>query len=471
MSNSLKKYNQKRDFKKTKEPIGEVKSSNKKLRFVVQHHMARKEHYDFRLEFKGVLKSFAVPKGPSYNIKDKRLAVMVEDHPLNYRNFEGVIPKGEYGGGTVMIWDEGYWEALEDIETGFKNGSIKFILYGKRLIGKWTLVHYKEDNWLLIKENDSVNIFNDINELSTSIKSGRTMNEIALGKKIVTNSKKQGIIERVEITNPDKLVFSSPKITKLDVALYYQKVVKRMLPYVNMRIFSTISCPEGINGKCFFKKHLVTNNNGIGRIDFSNNDKKKDDYYYIIDGGGIISEVQMNSYEFHIWGSRVDALNSPDVLVFDLDPDEGMDLSKIRQGVKDLKSILDQCKLKSFLKTSGGKGYHVVVPTKKLKSWEEFREFAKNIAKLMETKWPKRYVSSVRKEKRKGKIFIDWMRNIKGATSVAPYSLRVRDGAKVSMPIRFSELDKVKPDGITIKEAIKRLKRKDPWEGFFKLEQ
>ena len=136
-----------------------MKKSKKRLRFVVQHHLARKDHYDLRLEWNGVLKSWAVPKGPSYKTKDKRLAIMIEDHPLEYRKFEGTIPKGEYGGGTVMIFDEGYYEPVNDIKKGLKEGSIKFELKGKRLKGLWTLVHFKEDNWLLIKEKDKFIIY------------------------------------------------------------------------------------------------------------------------------------------------------------------------------------------------------------------------------------------------------------------------------------------------------------------------
>lgn len=471
--NNLKKYNQKRDFTKTKEPKGTTElNKSKKRRFVVQHHLARKDHYDFRLELSGTLKSWAIPKGPSYNTKDKRLAIQVEDHPLSYRNFEGTIPQGEYGGGTVMIWDEGYWEPLSNHpKKDLENGSLKFELFGTRLRGKWTLVHFKEDNWLLIKEKDSINIYSDINKLNTSIKTNRTMKEIEEGKKKIKkikNSKKNFIIEGIKISNPDKIIFNKPKITKYDIALYYQKVSKRMLPYIENRIISTIRCPNGINGECFFKKHFENDNNGIGKIKLPNNKNKKQDYYYIKTSEGIISEVQMNSYEFHIWGSKVNNINQPDMMVFDLDPDEKLSLDKVREGVKDLKSILDELKLKSYLKTSGGKGYHVVVPTTKLKTWTKFSDFAENIALVMEAKWPDKYTSNVRKEKRKGKIFIDWLRNTKSATSVAPYSIRVRKGAKVSMPIKWSELDKIEPDEITIEEAIKRLKRKDPWEEFYK---
>ena len=137
--NNLNEYNKKRNFKKTKEPIGKKEKVNNK-RFVVQHHLARKDHYDFRLEYNGVLISFAVPKGPSYNQKDKRLAVHVEDHPISYRNFEGIIPKGEYGAGTVMLWDRGTYKEIEPFKTTLKKGYLKFELKGKRLKGKWTLM-------------------------------------------------------------------------------------------------------------------------------------------------------------------------------------------------------------------------------------------------------------------------------------------------------------------------------------------
>lgn len=464
----LKKYNEKRNFNKTKEPIGKKEVSKRKLRFVVQHHLSRKEHYDFRLEWNGTLISFAIPKGPSYNPNNKRLAIHVEDHPLAYRNFEGTIPKGEYGGGTVMVWDEGFWTPIENAEKSFKNGSIKFLLFGKRLKGKWTLVKFKDNNWLLIKEKDDLFLFDNINEFQTSIKTGRTMEEIEKNiKPHPKNSKKENIIENVKITNPEKIIYDKPKITKMDLISYYNKVKERMLPFIETRIISTIRAPEGSKNDCFFKKHLETKSEGIGKIIIPNEKAHRKDYYYIKDIQGLLSEVQMNSYEFHIWGSRIPNINCPDILVFDLDPDDKISLKKIRDGVRDLKNLLDEIGLTSFLKTSGGKGYHIVVPIKKFKTWSKAREFTKNIAVLMETKWPDKYTSNVRKDARKGKIFIDWIRNTRGATSVAPYSVRIRKKLRVSMPIKWSELDKVKPDEITIEDAIKRLKRKNPWEDFF----
>ncbi|MDD2227494.1 MAG: DNA polymerase ligase N-terminal domain-containing protein, partial [Clostridia bacterium] len=186
MSEKLKEYFDKRNFDKTSEPKpnDKQKINQSHLRFVVQHHIARNDHFDFRLEFEGVLLSWAVPKGLSFNPIDKRLAVQVENHPLNYRNFEGVIPKGEYGGGVVMLWDEGTWQALSDIKKGLANGVLKFVLNGKRLKGGWTLIKLKskkqgENNWLLIKEKDEfAEKTAKISDFNTSIRTGRTMNEI-----------------------------------------------------------------------------------------------------------------------------------------------------------------------------------------------------------------------------------------------------------------------------------------------------
>lgn len=492
MSSQLKEYNRKRDFKKTDEPSGQItKAKSKQLKFVVQHHLARADHYDFRLEWDGVLLSWAVPKGPSYESKDKRLAIHVEDHPYDYRDFEGTIPKGEYGGGTVMVWDQGTWIPHVDVEKGLKDGSLKFELKGERLKGSWALVHIKprknekDNNWLLIKERDDYEGSADIKDFTTSVKTGRSMEEIDenikskdkdkanQGSKPTSNPKGKTMSKTakdVSITNPQKILYDKADISKEDVVDYYKKVSKRMLPFVRKRIISTVRCPEGIGGSCFFKKH-PSGEDGIEIISVKNSDGNKEEYFYIDDEYGLLSEVQMNTLEFHTWGSNIEDIEKPDMMVFDLDPDEGMDLKDIRNGVKDLKSILDDLDLVSYLKTSGGKGYHVVLPFKPSGNWDTFHEFAKNIARTIEAKWPDRYTTNVRKNQRKNRIFIDYIRNNRGATSVAPYSVRAREKAAVSMPIQWSELDKIGPQDIKMEDAVKRLKRKDPWEGFFDNQQ
>jgi bifunctional non-homologous end joining protein LigD len=807
---NLNAYHQKRNFARTSEPEGMTEMAGEGLRFVVQHHLARRDHYDFRLEWDGALLSWAVPKGPSYDTRDKRLAVQVEDHPLEYRNFEGTIPKGEYGGGAVMIWDEGCWEPYGDVAEGLRDGMLKFVLKGRRLKGKWALVRWKrkagesKDNWLLLKEKDEYARTGDgISQFTTSIRSGRTMAEIEGGEderitrnpfsstgvqlaklvnrvhegedwlyelkydgyrilayiegnsvrlitrngqdyttrfpdvayslidwangramvldgemtitdtagktdfQAIQNSMKNPqvqnltyiifdllaldgadfrgyrlidrketlealmkdapktlyysrhvrgngqenfvaaceagmegivgkkadsiysgtrnadwikikcdqrqefviggytlsdkrtsgvsslllgvyegkelvyagragtglsessmkelaekfagiermeppfklapksrsnekitwlepelvaeikfaewtednllrqasfkglrtdkeskeikrekaddetqplssgketekameanansiIIEGIKISNPDKVIFEDPEITKGDVIRYYAQAAERMLPYVSRRVLSIVRCPKGISQACFYKKHPAPGSKGIVTIPVANSDGETEDYFYIEDSSGLIAEAQMGTLEFHTWGSRVDELEKPDIMVFDLDPDEGMELSRVRQGVRDLKNILAELSLNAYLKTSGGKGYHVVVPLKPAVAWEEFYDFARRVAEVMEQKWPDRYTSNVRKAKRKGKIFIDWIRNGRGATSIAPYSLRARKGAGVSMPIAWEELDTVAPDGVNMADALQRIGGNDPWQDFFRNNQ
>ena len=186
---SLIRYREKRDFKTTPEPVGGKPTKNQ-LIFVIQKHAASRLHYDFRLEMEGVLKSWAVPKGPSTDPAIKRLAMMVEDHPYNYRDFEGTIPKGEYGGGTVIVWDEGWYEPIEKIEgkkaqdkhllKQLKAGSVKIVMHGKKMKGEWALVKTKQDenSWLLIKHRDKYASTDDITEKNKSVVSGKTLEQI-----------------------------------------------------------------------------------------------------------------------------------------------------------------------------------------------------------------------------------------------------------------------------------------------------
>lgn len=491
MTKKLAEYYKKRNFFKTSEPeANNITNNQNQPIFVVQHHLARKDHYDLRLEWDGALLSWAIPKGPSYDPKDKRLAIKVEDHPLNYADFEGTIPKGEYGGGTVMLWDKGFWACKSNVGECIKKGVVKFTLSGKRLVGSWSLIRLQskddkqniDDNWILVKEKDEYANKTSISNFNTSIKSAKTMSQIqnkkvpnltaAIYNKINRFLTKPPIdneiqVGKIRITNPNKVLFDLSNVKKIDLARYYAAAAKRMLPYLKNRITSVVRCPDGVEGECFFKKHLSTISEGISEINILNGDGELEDYFYIENIYGLIFEVQMNTVEFHTWGSRIENLEQPDIIVFDLDPDEGMDIKKVRQGVRDLKKILDNLSLTSFLKTSGGKGYHVVVPFVPSVGWDKFYQFAKNISLLMEQKWPDRYTSNVRKINRKNKIFVDWERNGRGATTVAPYSVRTRTGAKVSMPISWKELSKVTPSGIDIKNALRRLSKPNPWQNFF----
>ena len=269
----------------------------------------------------------------------------------------------------------------------------------------------------------------------------------------------------IEITNPSKIIYPKEKVTKIDVMKYYSEVAELMLPYVKNRLLSVIRCHQGIMGECFFKKHPTTESQNINIFKLQN-----EEYFYLKNIKDIPYQAQMGTIEFHIWGSNIKKIDKPDIMTFDLDPDEKLSLEKLRQGVKYLKETLDSLNLVSFLKTSGGKGYHILLPFSSSKNWEKFNEFAKNIALLMEQKWPDLYTSNIRKEDRKGKIFVDYLRNKKGATCVAPYSLRARAGANISFPIAWENLDKIAPNEIDIFN-FKNYLNDNVWSDFFLIKQ
>ena len=233
---SLEKYTAKRDFSKTSEPKAGRSKSKTKLMFVIQKHDASRLHYDFRLEMDGVLKSWAVPKGPSTDPKTKRLAMMVEDHPFDYRNFEGIIPEGEYGGGTVIVWDEGTYEPIDEIKgkkaqekhllKQLKDGSLKIKLHGEKLKGEFALVKTNgmgENGWLLIKHKDEFASIKDVTKLEKSILSGKTIAEMEKSsEKVWTDGKEQKL-------KPDKKSKNKTKENTLEVGEKLEIDVKSIL--------------------------------------------------------------------------------------------------------------------------------------------------------------------------------------------------------------------------------------------------
>ena len=799
-SDPLAAYNAKRDFKLTAEPAGKREASATGNKFIVQKHDATRLHWDLRLEVDGVLKSWAVTRGPSLDPDDKRLAVRTEDHPLAYAEFEGTIPKGEYGGGTVMLWDRGSWAPIAGKSAkDLDKGHLHFTLEGERMSGEWILIRLrprpgeKRENWLLRKIADDFAEEGDVlvERALTSVLTGRTMAVIAAdqagghslkGKKgkafaetmadaaqhnaklakpaakprkakapgklpafrapqlatlvdevpagngwiheikfdgyraliavsgtdvrvytrsgldwtdkfaplvkaigaldlpsalidgeivsydaegnpdfsslqavlkrghgaqtdatplsfhafdvleidgadltgltnierkerleallaaahppihvadhvigageklfqAMCDAGQEGIIskridgkysgkrskawlkikctrrqefviigwkksgargrpfsslllaqnergklvykgnvgtgfngdtlgdlatrmgglevsepatpvdrvasrgvtwlkpelvaeiafaeftadgsvrhgsflglrgdkpakdvkpekpaalppaETVKISNRDRAIFDSGQ-TKGDLADYYAQIAPLMLPFAAARPVSLVRCPQGRGKKCFFQKHDAgTFGAHVHHVPIIEKDGGTEDYLWLDSAEGLLSCVQMGTIEFHGWGSRAGNVERPDRLVIDLDPDEGLDFKAVKSAAKDIHDRLEDMGLVSFAMLSGGKGVHVVVPLEPGHSWEAHKDFARRFAEALALAEPDRFVATMSKAKRVGKIFIDWLRNQRGATAILPYSARAREGAPVAVPVTWGELE------------------------------
>lgn len=777
---ALERYRAKRDFQQTTEPTGATEPSAGNG-FVVQKHAATRLHYDFRLELDGVLVSWAVTRGPSNNPDDKRLAVRTEDHPLDYARFEGTIPKGQYGGGTVMLWDNGTWESIpgKDPRKTLPEGHLHFTLHGRRMRGEWILFRLKPrgkekgENWILRKVDDAFTGGSDdlVGIHLTSIASGRTMDEIAAGAAAKTTSRRpraaakatrsprakpaklppfqpvqlatlvdqvpagdrwlhelkydgyrtlltvgggegraytrsgldwsdrfagliieaaalkvtsalidgeavvllpdgrtsfqalqaalkgdpsridyfafdllelngedltgrplierknlladllagasgklrysdhilgkgeqlfesfcaaglEGVISKridakysgsragtwvktkcirrqefvivgwtpsdkqrgfrslllginengklryagkvgtgftgdeierlmeimapleqiaapveapraavrgahwlkpqlvaeiayieftdegvlrhpsylglredkkpeavvierelpvakaltpaasgVKISNRERVIFPEGKLTKGQLADYYEAVAPIMLDWLGSRPMSLVRCPQGRAKKCFFQKHDAGSfGEAVKQVAIREKDGHDEPYLFVDTPEGLLTCVQMGTIEFHGWGARIEDVEKADRLVFDLDPDEGLAFTDVVSAAFHVQDVLAQMGLTTFPMVTGGKGVHVIAPLTPSAEWPQVKDFAHRFALALSQAQPERFTAALAKAKRTGRIFIDYLRNQRGATAVMPYSVRSRKYAPVAVPITWEEL-------------------------------
>ncbi|WP_217537821.1 DNA ligase D [Stenotrophomonas sp. GbtcB23] len=278
----------------------------------------------------------------------------------------------------------------------------------------------------------------------------------------------------VTISHPERVVFANARLTKGDVADYYRQMARWILPEVARRPLSLLRCPDGVDKPCFFQKHHGT---GLGdAVEAIPLEQKsgREDYLYIEDTEGLLQLVQMNTLELHPWGASVDDPEHPDRLVFDLDPGEGVTWTAIKAAARDVRDRLQEIGLESFVRLSGGKGIHVVVPLTPKADWAQAKDFCESFAQAMAEHAPDRYVATMSKAKRTGVIFIDWLRNARGATSVCSWSLRARPSAGVAVPLRWEELGRITAaDAFPLPKALQRAQKlkKDPWEGIDQVKQ
>lgn len=278
----------------------------------------------------------------------------------------------------------------------------------------------------------------------------------------------------VRLTNPERVLFSGAGLTKLDLAEYFLAVSTRMLPYASNRPISLVRCPEGDTGPRFFQKHLKKGMPpALKPVSIVENDGDEAEYLMVDDAAGLVSIAQIGGLEIHPWGARVGNVDHPERLIFDLDPDPSVDFAGVRDAARDVRRLLQAADLESYALITGGKGIHVIAPLDGKQDWDTVKSFARGVAeKLAETE-PDRFVATMSKAKRRGRIFIDWLRNERGATAVAPYSPRAKPEASVATPVGWAELSRIEAANVfTIPSVLQRIKRKtDPWADYQKLRQ
>lgn len=469
---SLREYRKKRDFKRTAEPRGGGRKTHSRAPvFVVQKHDATSRHYDFRLEVGGVLKSWAVPKGPSLDPKQKRLARATEDHPLDYAEFEGVIPQGEYGAGPVLVWDRGAYENLTEedgspvpLSKALDGGHIVVGLHGEKLGGAFALTRFKngnsQDNWLLVKMKDKY-ADGRRKPLSTqpeSVLTGRKIEQVGIRAKA-------GLQTPVKFSRVDKVFFPRPKITKGDLIEYYIDIAPTLLRHTKYRPIVMQRFPDGIGKKGFYHKNVPESfPDWIERV---NVQKEGGHVTHLLcnDPATLAFIVNQGCITPHTWLSRRDALKSPDQLVFDLDPQtDGFE--GVRDAAFALRELLQELGLEPYVKTTGSRGVHVLVPLDGSSGFDDARAFAQDVAEELTARRSDLVTVEQRKSKRGGKVFIDTARNAYAQTMAPAYAVRPKPGAPVSTPVDWRELRSKDLDARSyhLRNVRERLAQKDdPW--------
>jgi len=272
------------------------------------------------------------------------------------------------------------------------------------------------------------------------------------------------IVAGVRLSSPDKVLYPDQGITKAALADYYVSVAEWMLPHVAFRPVTMVRCPTGAEKKCFYQRHAAS---GVlpqlREIAVPGFDEP---YLYIEDVAGLVAMVQMGTLEIHPWGVRIETPDRPDRIIFALDPAEGLGFADVVRAALEVRERLEAIGLRSFVKTTGGKGLHVVVPIAPEHEWREAKAFAKSFSEAMAADSPDRYLTRIAKAERVGRIFIDYLRNDPTSTAVGPYSTRSRPGAPVATPLEWEEVGKdLDPKGFDVETVPKRLQglKRDPW--------
>jgi bifunctional non-homologous end joining protein LigD len=472
---------------------------------VVQRHRASRLHYDFRLELDGVLVSWAVPKGPTLDADVRRLAMRVEDHPVEYLHFEGVIPSGEYGGGDVIVWDTGTWEAAktDDPASALEAGDLHVDLYGSRLRGRFVLVRSEDrgegrgddgEPWMLLHKHDEhAQAGWDPEDHPTSVLSGRTNEEVRRDPDLLWRSDapaataavslrpaplpdealdalaalgREGTWEvhgrEVRVTNLDKVLFpGDPPVTKRELLAYAASTAPTLVPYLEGRALNLHRYPDGAERPGFWHKQRPDRApSWVGCWENPDADEGETTAYVVVDEPATLVWVaNFGALEWHPWTSRTEAPDRPTYALIDLDPGERTTWEDLLVLARLHRTALDHLGVTARPKVTGRRGIQIWVPVVPEYTFEQTREWVERVSRTVGQVVPELVSWQWQVKERKGLARLDYTQNAVNKTLVAPYSPRPANGAPVSMPIDWDDLDDpdLRPDRWTVRTALQRL--------------
>lgn len=509
----LDTYRAKRHFGRTPEPEGDSgrpSGSGPARLFVVQHHRARRDHYDFRLEIDGALASWAMPKGPTLDPTARALAVHVEDHPLEYRDFEGVIPAGQYGGGDVVVWDRGTWEphGTDDPGAAVRAGELHFDVFGEKLRGRFVLVRTRQERgreqWLMLHKHDEAAVEGwRPGDHPRSVKTGRTNDEVAaaptaewrsdrpaaeaeialqaavaVGRWNGPTSDEMGSLDRlgnggrwviqgreVKLTNLDKVLFPARSgeepVTKRDLIRYYTAVGPAMLPFLAHRPVNLHRYPNGVDRPGFWHKQAPEYApEWITRWRYPGASRGDSECYFVVDS--VPALAWMANYaavELHAWTSRASDPQQPTWALIDIDPGPATTAEEVLVLARLYRAGLEHLGVRGAPKLTGQRGIHVWIPIVAGYSFAETSAWVERMSRAVGATVPELVSWTWHKESRNGRARLDYTQNAINKTLVAPYSVRPAPGGPVSAPILWEELDDpdLRSDAWTVRSMPGRL--------------
>ena len=513
----LAQYQRKRDFGQTPEPEGAppAPSETGARRFVVQRHRATRLHYDLRFEIDGVLASWAVPRGPTLDPSIRRIAVHVEDHPIEYLEFEGIIPRGQYGGGDVIVWDIGTWEPHEtdDPAAAVAAGELHADVFGQKLRGRFILVqtgHSRDDEnqWLLLHKHDDYAVPGwNPEDHPRSVLSGRTNDEVKadphrmwrsdlppaqasvpIGDAVDTppgdvlaggpsqdeldaldTLGHEGTWEvfgqRLKVTNLDKEIFpgrdGEPPVTKREFIRYSARIAPVILPYLEGRALNMHRFPGGAQTRGFWHKQLPEHApDWVPRWDNPNADRGDATTYLVVDEpAALVWAANFGALEWHAWTARIDEPRLPTYALIDIDAGADTSWEDVLVLARLHRTALEHLGVRAQPKVTGHTGIQIWVPITRGPTYEDTRKWVEQLSKAIGSVVPDMVSWQWDVGKRQGRARLDYTQNVKNKTLVAPYSPRPAPGAPVSVPIEWAELDdpSLRPDGFMIRTVFDRL--------------